>query len=132
MKDKAFLGIGWEFPPSFDNLGIKLSEREEDIKESLRILLTTTKGERVFRPEYGCNIRQWVFSKMNRSEKTLIIDTIKQAVTKGEPRVTVTNIDIEIREEEDGILWIQIEYLINATNSPDNMVFPFYFREGES
>jgi len=132
MKDKAFLGIGWEFPPSFDNLGIKLSEREEDIKESLRILLTTTKGERVFRPEYGCNIRQWVFSKMNRSEKTLIIDTIKQAITKGEPRVTVTNIDIEIREEQDGILWIQIEYLINATNSPDNMVFPFYFREGES
>lgn|SRR5690606_4289009 len=131
MKDKAFLGIGWEFPPSFDNLGIKLSEREEDIKESLRILLTTTKGERVFRPEYGCNIRQWVFSKMNRSEKTLIIDTIKQAITKGEPRVTVTNIDIEIREEQDGILWIQIEYLINATNSPDNMVFPFYFREGE-
>lgn len=132
MKDKEFLGIGWEFPPSFDNLGIKLSEREEDIKESLRILLTTTKGERVFRPEYGCNIRQWVFSKMNRSEKTLIIDTIKQAITKGEPRVTVTNIDIEIREEQDGILWIQIEYLINATNSPDNMVFPFYFREGES
>ncbi len=131
MKDKEFLGIGWEFPPSFDNLGIKLSEREEDIKESLRILLTTTKGERVFRPEYGCNIRRWVFSKMNRSEKTLIIDTIKQAITKGEPRVTVTNIDIEIREEQDGILWIQIEYLINATNSPDNMVFPFYFREGE-
>lgn len=129
MKNKDFIGIGWEFPPTFDLTGVKLVESNNDIHESLKILLSTVKGERIFRPEYGCNIQQWVFSKMTLSERTLIIDTIKKSIKIGEPRITLTNVSVEIKDSNEGILWINIHYVINTTNTPDNIVFPFYFKE---
>lgn len=129
MRDIDFLGIGWEFPPAFEKSGVRLAEGENDIRQSLGILLSTTPGERIFRPEYGCNIRQWIFSKMNLSEKTLIIDTIKKAIIKGEPRITLEHVDVEIKNEHEGILWIRLEYVINASDSADNIVFPLYIKE---
>lgn len=129
INNKDFLGIGWEFPPAFEKKGVRLVESDTDIRESLGILLSTTPGERIFRPEYGCNIRRWVFSKMTLSERTLITDTIKQAVKKGEPRVTLNQVSVEIKDAAEGILWINLDYTIIKTNTPDNLVFPFYFKE---
>lgn len=129
MNSKDFLGIGWEFPPVFDKTGVRLVESNIDIHQSLTILLSTKPGERIFRPEYGCNIQQWVFAKMNLSERTLIIDTIKKAVIIGEPRISLTNVQVEIKDSIEGILMINLDYLIKTTNTPDNFVFPFHFRE---
>ncbi|NGF76668.1 GPW/gp25 family protein [Fluviicola sp. SGL-29] len=129
MNNNDFLGIGWEFPPAFEKKGVRLVESNTDIRESLRILLSTTQGERIFRPEYGCNIRRWVFSKMTLSERTLITDTIKQAVKKGEPRIVLNQVSVEIKDALEGILWINLNYTIITTNTPDNLVFPFYFKE---
>lgn len=130
-EDRLYLGTGWAFPPAFTkNQGVATASGEEDIHQSLGILLTTTPGERIFRPDYGCNIRRWVFAKMNLSEKTLIIDAIKQAIMKGEPRITLLTVEVSIKNGYEGILWIHIEYIINSTNSPSNIVFPFYFGEG--
>lgn len=123
------IGIGWEFPPRFDKNGVKLVDGGTEIKQSLEILLTTTPGERIFRPDYGCNIRRWIFSKMSLSEETLLKDTIKNAIMKGEPRITLTQILIEIKDQYEGILMIELNYIINSTNTTDNMVFPFFFAE---
>lgn len=131
MKKNDFLGTGWEFPPVFNKNGVGLIESKEDIRQSLHILLSTTQGERIFRSEYGCNIRKWVFSKMNLSERTLITDTIRQAVKKGEPRITLNNVEITIKDEHEGILAINLSYDINMTNTPDNIVFPFYLQKSE-
>lgn len=131
IKKKDFLGVGWEFPPRFTAHGIAMVESDEDIKESLKILLSTSKGERVFRPEYGSKIRNWVFSKMNLSERTLLIDSIKQAIIKGEPRIIVNKIDVIIQDELEGILNIHIDYTIRVTNTSDNLVFPYFINQGE-
>lgn len=131
MENNDFLGIGWEFPPAFNKRGVRLVESKEDIRQSLRILLSTTQGERIFRPEYGCNIRKWVFSKMNLSERTLITDTIQQAVKKGEPRIALTKVDVIIKDEYEGILSIHLDYIIKMTNTPDNLVFPFYLQKNK-
>jgi phage baseplate assembly protein W len=131
MDNNQFLGIGWAFPPAFDKGGARMTEGFNDVKESLRILFSTNKGERIFRPEYGCALSKWTFSKINLSEKTLLRDVIKEAIRIGEPRITVETIEIEIRNELEGELWIHIDYRINSTATSDNLVFPIYLKEGE-
>lgn len=131
MEKKLYIGTGWGFPPTFiKGRGVELESEEEDIRQSLIILFSTTPGERIFRFNYGCNIRQWMFEKMNLSVKTLIIDVIKQAILCFEPRIDVGKLDVEIKDPLEGILWINLEYIIRKTNSRSNMVYPFYLKEG--
>lgn len=130
MEDKTYLGTGWGFPVRFNQRGVHLVSDEEDIWESLRILFSTIPGERVFRYNYGCPIDKWVFSKIDLSERTMIIDIIEQAIREGEPRITTDAVDVEIRDAMEGILWIKVEFTIRQTNSRSSMVYPFYFLEG--
>ena len=58
IDENTFLGRGWSFPPTFtrgDN-GVTLVDEVEDIKQSLIILLSTIKGERIMQPDYGANM----------------------------------------------------------------------------
>lgn len=131
QTDKSFIGIGWAFPPRFTKgYGVEMVSQEEDIAQSLAILLSTTPGERLFRFNYGCNIRQWVFEEMNLSNETLIIECIEQAILFFEPRIEVEHIALDTKDELEGILWITIDYRIRETNSRSNMVYPYYFKEG--
>lgn len=124
--EKDFLGIGWAFPPAFDKKGVRMVEKTADIRQSLEILFSTAKGERIFRSDYGCDIRKWTFSSINLTETTLLKDVIKKAIISGEPRITINTLDIEVRNIFEGKLWIHIDYKINATNNSDNLVFPIY------
>jgi len=131
MSNRSYLGTGWSFPPAFiKDKGIEMVTEEEDIEQSLRILFTTIPGERIFRYDYGCNINQWIFGEITLSEKTLITDTIEQAILLYEPRIQVERIDIDIKDAPEGLLRINLEYEILKVNSRRNIVFPFYFKEG--
>ncbi len=130
MNDKTYLGTGWAFPVRFNQRGVHLVSDEEDIWESLRILFSTIPGERVFRYNYGCPIDKWVFSKIDLSERTMIIDIIEQAIREGEPRIVTDSVDVEVRDAMEGILWIKVEFTIRQTNSRSSLVYPFYFLEG--
>lgn len=133
MKEKqSFLGRGWSFPPEFskENGAVKMLEDESDIKSSLQILLSTRPGERVMLPGYGCNLEELLFSPLNLTLKTYVTDLIKTAILYHEPRIDVKKIDIDPADELNGVLLINIDYVIRSTNSRMNMVFPFYKEEG--
>jgi len=132
--DKAFLGIGWSFPPEFhkhaDALGVKMVAEEEDIGESLRILLSTSPGERVMQPSYGCGLQAMVFEIINESTITEVRDIIERAVLFFEPRITLDDIDVNTEDALEGRLKIQLNYTVRKTNTRSNVVYPFYFLEG--
>jgi phage baseplate assembly protein W len=132
--DKAFLGIGWSFPPEFhkraDALGVKMVAEEDDIGESLRILLSTNPGERVMQPSYGCGLKAMVFATINERTITELKDIIERAVLFFESRITLEDIDVNTEDALDGILKIQLNYSVRKTNTRSNIVYPFYFREG--
>ncbi len=130
-ESKSYLGRGWAFPPRFiKGQGVAMVAQEEDIRQSLRILFSTSPGERVRRLEYGCGLRRWVFGEITLSERTMIADEIAGAVLFHEPRVEVLSVRVEMREPERGVLWIELDYRVRQTNSRSNLVFPFYFLEG--
>ena len=70
MEDKSFLGKGWSFTPEFDQERgkVRMVAEEEDIKQSLAILLSTAPSERVHRFDFGCGIRQFAYELMTRIE----------------------------------------------------------------
>lgn len=131
-QDKTFLGTGWGFPPEFNKRSgtVRMSSAEEDINESLRILMATIPMERVMQPAYGCGLKLMVFENINESTLTLIRDEIQRAVLFFEPRVTLENIEFDESQAYEGELKIKLNYIVRTTNSRSNLVYPFYFLEG--
>jgi len=129
---KSFLGRGWGFPPTFDNTtkAVEMLSDEADIKSSLEILLSTRLGERIMVPGYGCNLDKLIFEPLNLTLKTFVIDLIKTAILYHEPRIDAQKINIDSTNELEGVLLINIDYVVRSTNSRKNMVFPFYKGEG--
>ena len=129
---KSFLGRGWGFPPEFNRAtkAVNMLEDEADIKSSLEILLSTRLGERVMVPNYGCNLDELLFKPLTLTLKTFVIDLIKTAILYYEPRIDLNKIAIDPTDELEGVLLINLDYTIRATNSRKNMVYPFYKAEG--
>ena len=133
-KDQLFLGRGWSFPPSFnpDSGTVDMSQAEQDIKESLHILLSTSLGERVMLPKYGCNLNEYVFDGLDNTTQTMIRDLVETAIIYHEPRIDLEKVSIQDGNILEGRFEILIEFKIRATNSRSNMVFPFYTKEGNN
>jgi phage baseplate assembly protein W len=128
---KEFLGRGWRFPIKVDNRGgIALSKYEEKIRESIMIILSTAKGERVMRPDFGCDIHDFTFSIINISTLTIIKSAIREALLLWEPRIEVLDVETTTERINDGILLISVDYKIRTTNTEFNLVYPFYLKPG--
>ncbi len=129
MLDTSFLGRGWSFPVSFSKTGFaRMSEHEDDIEESLRILLMTYPGERLMQPEYGSRLRDFCFESFSLRMETLIKAEIRRAVLMNEPRVEIDDISV-VQTERIGVLQINVAYVVCSTNNRRNLVFPFYLNE---
>ena len=128
---KEFLGRGWRFPVNVTPAGkIMMSEHEEDIKEAIWIILSTSKGERVMRPDFGCGIYEFVFATINTTTIGLIEASVREALTLWEPRIELINVNVATDKAEEGMLLISIDYRVRTTNNEFNLVYPFYLKEG--
>ena len=129
---KSFLGTGWSFPPAFDPVSkaVRMVSDEEDIEQSLEILLSTRLGERVMLPRYGCDLNEFVFESITTSFKTFITDLVRTAIIYYEPRIKLEKIDLNGSNELEGLILINVQYIVKSTNSRLNYVFPFYRNEG--
>lgn len=135
-RDKQFLGTGWSFPPAFNKsanaMSVAMVSNEQDINESLRILLGTTPGERVMYPAYGCGLKKMVYEKSDESMMTALKDTIARAVLFFEPRITLESIDVDLDDSLNGCIRFCLNYTVRSTNNRSNIVYPFYFNEGSN
>ena len=132
MKDNTFLGRGWGFPPRFDVVNNKtvMAEEDEDIRESLRIILSTAQGERIMDPKFGCALSTLIFDNIDSILINRIKDSIRMAVLNYEPRVTLDAIRVDTSNAFEGIVHVTLEYTVRKINVRSNIVYPFYFKEG--
>jgi len=131
VDESDFLGKGWAFPPSFvrGSNSVKMVSKEEDIRQSLGILLSTSVGERFLQPAYGCNLHDFLFESLDGSLKRYLEDLIETAILFYEPRIKLEKISIHDKSEE-GLILFELHYLIRTTNTRTNYVYPFYIKEG--
>lgn len=130
----SFLGTGWSFPPTFDfeSGQVELVSDLDDIRESLDILLSTSLGERVMQPDYGCNLDDYMFESLSNTLIGLIKHHVENAILFYEPRIIAEKVDVTAADSADlieGKFTITVEYTIPETNSRYNYVFDYYLNE---
>lgn len=132
-EQKGFLGRGWRMPVKLDLRTGQVAEveYEEDIRQSIRIIIETAPGERVMRPNFGCGIHELVFAPMDSLTLQRVCSVIEDALRHYEARIELIEVTVdETPELSDGRLQIEVDYRVRKTNQVGNLVFPFYFREG--
>ncbi len=128
-----FLGVGWKFPVQLADDGeLALSYYDQDIQESIWIILSTAPGERVMRPDFGCGIYDLVFAQNNTRTAGLVEFSVRQALERWEPRILLLEVRAEADPSDPYVLLIHIDYQVRATDSRMNLVYPFYLERAES
>jgi phage baseplate assembly protein W len=130
---KDFMGRGWAFPvfvASSTGFVVTAAD-EEDIRQSILIILKTAKGERVMRPDFGCGIHNLVFAAIDTATLAQVKRDVEDALRTYEARIEVTGVQARAGNLLNGQLIVEIDYRVRQTNQPGNLVFPFYFREGQ-
>lgn len=127
-----FLGSGWAFPVGVDVRGrIALSRRERDIEEAIVLILLTPKGQRVMRPDFGCQIHDLVFAPNDATTAGLAAYYVEEALAMWEPRIRVLDVRAAADGDRPERLQVHIDYEIKATYDRRALVFPFYRIPGE-
>ena len=129
QSGKAFLGVGWAFPLSAASGDLATAAYEDDIQQSIRVILSTAPGERVMRPDFGAGLKNLVFEPMNTTTAALAQYNVHQALIQWEPRIDQIGVTVT-PQPSTGSLRIDIRYRVRATNVFYNLVYPFYLAEG--
>lgn len=129
---RDFLGCGWSFPPRINPTTGRfvLSSEEENIRQSIRIILGTRRGERAMLPDFGCDLHNYVFDLPDPASLTLACTEITGALIRWEPRIVDVMVQPDLDDLSKGVVRFDIEYTVRATNHPENMVYPYYLYEG--
>ena len=125
-KPREYLGRGWAFPLQL-NLqgGIKSSSEEQKIRESIWIILRTSVGERVYRPNFGSRLSELAFAPMNSETLLQIRVYVLEALEVWEPRIIVD----EVRTDADpvrGKVDIIVNYKLKDYADTYSLVYPYY------
>ena len=127
-----FIGRGWAFPIRTDAAGgIALVSREHEIQEAIRVIVSTSPGERPMRPDFGCRIHDFVFAPTDGATAAAISAEVTNALTRWEHRIDVDDVEVLFTAEDPSVLYIDIHYRLKQTNDRYNLVFPFYVIPGE-
>ena len=130
IESREFLGVGWKFPIRINARGgLSYSRHEQDIEEAIWIILSTSKGERVMEPSFGCGIHNYVFAPNNPATRGSIAFEVEKSLSEFEPRIEDVNIRVESFPGSDNRLLIYVDYRVRSNNSKRNLVYPFYLEE---
>jgi phage baseplate assembly protein W len=130
LSSKAHLGVGWAFPVKPINGRLTYARYEDDIEQAIQIVLQTAPGERVMLPEFGAGLRDFVFEPNSLVTHRAIETSVMQALIDWEPRIDIERVEVVANENEPNVLSIHLDYVVRATNTFYNRVYPFYLLEG--
>ncbi|MEO8133197.1 MAG: GPW/gp25 family protein [Betaproteobacteria bacterium] len=103
--------------------GIEMIEGAEDVRQSISLLLRTRPGERVMRPEYGCDLHRLFFAPNDDTTAGLAIHYVKRALDLHEPRIDVLHLDANRHPDLPAALLIQLEYRLRSTQQTSALAF---------
>ncbi len=127
VRDREFLGQGLAFPLQVNQRGeIALVRGETDIEQSIRIILETSPGERVMRPEFGCRAKELLFAPRDSSTAGLMAYYVRRALRRWEPLIEVLDVEALPDPDRDGVLLVEVNYEVRTTHDERSIVYPFY------
>jgi uncharacterized protein len=127
--DRAFLGVGWAFPPATASGDVAMAAYDEDVRQAVLIILQTTPGERVMRPQFGAGLADLVFEPVTTALLALVKHRVETALIQWEPRIDVESVTVTPTPSR-GRIDVEIRYSVRQTSTFYNLVYPFYLNEG--
>lgn len=128
-RNREYLGVGWAFPVRPVGGKLAFARYEEDVEQAIGIVLETTRRERIMRPEFGADLRDFVFDSNSPSTHRAVEAEVQRALGTWEPRITVQAVHAYPDATKNNVLLIEIEYVIRRNNASFNLVYPFYLTE---
>jgi phage baseplate assembly protein W len=130
--DPGVLGRGLAAPYALDPLGeLAMVAGPDDVREAIRVILGTSRGERAMRPDFGAGLDELVFEPVSGTTFALVRHRVEQALVAWEPRIDVLAVRVDAPGPVRNRLDIEIDYVLRATNVFYNLVYPFYLQEGQ-
>lgn len=127
---REFLGVGWKFPLQVNaSGGIARARYEQRVEESIYLILSTAKGERMMLRDFGCGIHDRVFAPNDSVVLSTVVSEVREALVRFEPRIDVLDITAESAADQQNLLLIRIDYRIRANQALGNLTYPFYINE---
>jgi uncharacterized protein len=126
-------GRGLENAPArAEELGLRLApngrmsivDGDASVRQALLLLLTTRPGERVMRPEYGCNLQTLAFSPNDDTTAGLAMHYVTQAIERWEPRVEIVRLNALRGAEREDVLEIVLDYRLVTRTRVERLVVP--------
>lgn len=127
---KAHLGVGWAFPVKPVNGSLAFARYEDDIERAIPIILLTEPPERPMLPEFGAGLRRFVFEPSSAATWRAIKQAVQRALIDWEPRINVESVTVTPDAAEPNLLLIEIDFVVRATDTSYNRVYPFYLLAG--
>jgi phage baseplate assembly protein W len=124
---KSFLGVGVGFPVRLTSeQTLESAIYEEDIRQAIRIILGTNPGDRLMRPDFGAGLDQFIFEPVNTATMAQVKTRVEEALIDWEPRMVLDEVKVSADPSERNSLLIEVQYRVRATDSRQNLVYPFY------
>jgi uncharacterized protein len=117
-RTRDLFGQGLGFPPRIGADGrLVWSSGEDNVRESIRIILLTEPGERLMREEFGCGLRGYLFEPNTVTTRQLIGERITQAIGRWEPRVAVQEVRVDPDDDDPRVVAVSIVFQLVATQA---------------
>jgi phage baseplate assembly protein W len=129
-RQREHLGVGWAFPVRPIGGRLTYARHEDDVEQAIGIILETTRRERVMRPDFGTELRGFVFDCNSPATHRAIEDEVRRALATWEPRIAVQSVRAYGEAARSNVVMIEVDYVVRRNNSSVNLVYPFYLTEG--
>ena len=117
-------GRGMQFPPSLNSENrMAWSVAAENIRESIRIILSTEPGERLMLPAFGAGLKRFLFEPNTASTHRLLEERIARSLEMWEPRIRLDAIDVILDDDDAQAVWVDIQYSLVADRTLDQLQF---------
>ena len=126
MNADDYYGRSMSFPLQIDGMGgVAEANGVDKVEQAIRIVLGTQYGERVMRPQFGCNLKSLVFAPNNAPTANLARYYVTEGLRRWEPRIDVVDVTVT-NDNNNDTLRIEIRYRLKNTPDVQSMIYPFY------
>ncbi len=113
-------GVGFPFAVGADGR-IRWSDGETNIREAIRIILSTERGERIALADFGAGLARWLFEPNNPGTHARLADAIGDALKRWEPRIAVEDVRVSGDPADDTAALAVVAYRLVATGAAERI-----------
>lgn len=110
---ETFINIKFPFEDSQKGFFLEMNKIDKKaIKSNLMHLLLTTKGERLYMPDFGTNLRKYIFEPNLETVSSDIRSEIQSAINKYIPNLKIDNLQVQTNEDNEHAVFVKLEYTV--------------------